>query len=164
MAKTTKKTGRPQSAKQLESQIESLLTAPVNELGFELADVEYAIEDGNNVLTLYIDREGGVSIDDCETVHRAVDPLIDEIDPIEEAYYLSVSSLGLDRPLRKPKDYARNRGNVITVGLYAPIDGKKQVRGTLLDSDDTGCVLEVEGKTIELTYKKIASAKPYIEF
>ena len=81
--------------------VESLLRETVESLGFTLCDVEFAKEYGNWVLTLYIDREGGVDLNDCERVSRAVDPILDREDPIEQTYYLSVSSLGLDRPLRK---------------------------------------------------------------
>ena len=114
-------------AKKLERKIEELLQPTVEQLGYELADVEYGVEDGLNVLTLFIYRPEGISLDDCETVSRAVDPILDEADPIEEAYYLSVSSLGLDRPLKKPRDFERKLGTEITVGLYAPINKKSQI-------------------------------------
>lgn len=105
--------------------VESLLRETVEAMGFSLCDVEFQKEHGNWVLTLYIDREGGVDLNDCERVSRAVDPILDEADPIEQHYYLSVSSLGLDRPLKKDADFARNLGKELVVRLYAPQDGKR---------------------------------------
>ena len=127
MAKTQKKTGRPQSAKQIENSVFGFLEEPVTKLGFELCEVEYAIEDGNNVLTLFIYRKEGVTIDDCELVSRTVDPMLDEADPIAETYYLSVSSLGLDRMLKTPRDFQRKIGTEITVGLFSPLNGQKHI-------------------------------------
>ena len=115
--------------------VESLLKDTVETLGFTLCDVEFQKEYGNWTLTLFIDRDGGVTIDDCEQVSRAVDPILDEADPIAQPYYLSVSSLGLDRPLKRDADYARNLGKELTVRLYAPRDGKKEFLG-VLDSFD----------------------------
>lgn len=81
--------------------VDSLVRGKIAEMGYELDEVEYVKEYGNMVLTLYIDSENGVTIDDCEKVSRAIDPILDENDPIEEAYYLSVSSIGIDRPLKR---------------------------------------------------------------
>jgi ribosome maturation factor RimP len=164
MAKTQKKSGRPQSAKQIETKVFALLEEPVEQLGFELCDVEYAIEDGNNVLTLFIFNERGVSIDDCEHVSRAVDPMLDEADPIAEPYYLSVSSLGLDRPLKKPRDFERKIGTEITVGLYSPLNGKKQFTGTLVHADGSGFAIQTDKGELRFEYKSIASAKPFLKF
>lgn len=164
MAKTQKKTGRPQSAKQIETQVFALLEEPVKKLGFELCEIEYAIEDGNNVLTLFIFSEKGVSIDDCELVSRAIDPLMDESDPIPDPYYLSVSSLGLDRPLKKPRDFERKIGTEITVGLFSPQNGKKQLTGTLVKADGSGFEIQTEKGELRFEYKSIASAKPFLKF
>ena len=83
--------------------VDSLVRERIKELGFELDEVEYIKEYGSMVLTLYIDSPNGVTLDDCERVSRAVEPVLDENDPIEEAYYLSVSSLGLDRPIKRTR-------------------------------------------------------------
>jgi len=164
MAKSQKTFGRPQNAKQIETRVFSLLEEPVNRLGFELCEVEYAIEDGNNVLTLYIYNDKGVSIDDCEMVSRAVDPMLDEDDPIAEPYYLSVSSLGLDRPLKKPRDFERKIGTEITIGLYAPVNRKKQLTGTLTSADGFGITIRTDKGELRFDYKSIASAKPFLRF
>ena len=122
-------------------------------------------EYGNWTLTLFIDRDGGVTIDDCEQVSRAVDPILDEADPIAQPYYLSVSSLGLDRPLKRDADYARNLGKELTVRLYAPRDGKKEFLGVLDSFDAERFILRTEkGESTEFLRKDAALVKPYIRF
>lgn len=145
--------------------VEALVKEPIENLGYELYDVEFIKEYGNWVLTVYIDREGGVDLDDCEKVSRLIDPLLDEADPIEQAYYLSVSSVGVDRPLKKDKDFSRNIGNIITVKLYAPLNGKKEFKGALKSFDAKEfTIVEDKGGEITVLRKDAASIKPYIEF
>ena len=144
--------------------VEQLLKLPVQELGYELCDVEFIKEYGDWVLTLYIDKEGGVNIDDCERVSRAVDPLLDEADPIEQAYMLSVSSLGLDRPLKKDADFARNIGKRIEIKLFAPKNGKKEFTGELLRYDETSIAVQLENGELTLERKAIALARPELVF
>ena len=142
----------------------------VEQLGFVLWDVEFQKEYGDWVLTFYIDKEGGVTIEDCETVSRALEPVLDEKDPIEQAYTLSVSSLGLDRPLKLEKDYARNLNKPIEVKLYSPLkmaSGKslKQRHGTLTSYDEDSFTLRTEGGKEHIIQKKDAALiRPYIEF
>ena len=144
--------------------VEQLLKQPVAELGFELCDVEFLKEYGDWVLTLYIDKQGGVNIDDCERVSRAVDPLLDEADPIEQAYMLSVSSLGLDRPLKKDADFARNIGNRIEIKLFAPKNGKKEFTGELVSFDESNIVVKLESGELTLERKALALARPELVF
>ena len=145
--------------------VDSLLKDTVETLVFTLCDVEFQKEDGNWTLTLFIDRDGGVTIDDCEQVSRAVDPILDEADPIAQPYYLSVSSLGLDRPLKRDADYARNLGKELTVRLYAPRDGKKEFLGVLDSFDAERFILRTEkGESTEFLRKDAALVKPYIRF
>ncbi len=144
--------------------VEQLLKRPVAELGFELCDVEFIKEYGDWVLTLYIDKEGGVNIDDCERVSRAVDPLLDETDPIEQAYMLSVSSLGLDRPLKKDADFARNIGKRIEIKLFAPKNGKKEFTGVLVSFDESNIVVKLENGELTLERKALALARPELVF
>jgi len=149
---------------------EQLCRETVEKLGFVLWDVEFQKEFGDWVLTFYIDKEGGVTIEDCENVSRALEPVLDEADPIEQAYTLSVSSLGLDRPLTPVKDYARNLDKPIEVKLYSPLkmaSGKslKQLHGTLASYDETSLVLRTEGGKEHTRLKKDAAlVRPYIEF
>ena len=133
--------------------VDSLVRVKIAEMGYELDEVEYVKEYGSMVLTLYIDSENGVTIDDCEKVSRAIDPLLDENDPIEEAYYLSVSSIGIDRPLKKDKDFERNMGKKLQVKLYAPINKKKELLGGLTGYDEENFTINVE-KTGEVTIKR----------
>lgn len=144
---------------------EALLKSTVEGLGFSLCDVEFKKEYGDWVLTLFIDREGGVTIDDCERVSRAVEPILDEADPIEQQYYLSVSSLGLDRPLKKEQDYARSMGKELYVKLYAPRDGKKERIGVLAAYDDDTLTLTLEdGTAFTVAKKDAALVRPHIRF
>ena len=152
-------------------QIAEELAAPITEeAGVYIYDVDYHKEGEDFLLCVYIDKEGGVTIDDCETVSRALEPVLDEADPIEQAYTLSVSSLGLDRPLKLPKDYERNLGKPIEVKLYSPLkmaSGKslKQLHGTLVSYDEASFVLRTEGgKDHSIQKKDAALIRPYIEF
>ena len=128
----------------LTDKIFDIVEPTVTALGYELYEVEYQKEFDNWVLTLYIDHPDGVSLDDCELVSNAVDPVLDAADPIEQAYYLSVSSLGIDRPLKTDKDYKRNIGKVMDVKLYAPLNGKKEFSGTLTAFDEETYTIELK--------------------
>ena len=144
--------------------VDSLVRGKIAEMGYELDEVEYVKEYGNMVLTLYIDSENGVTIDDCEKVSRAIDPILDENDPIEEAYYLSVSSIGIDRPLKKDRDFERNMGKKLQVKLYAPINRKEELLGILTGYDGESLTISVE-KMGEVTIKLKDSAliTPWID-
>lgn len=141
------------------------LVEPIAEsLGLTVLEVEYVKKfDGMN-LTVIIDKEGGVTINDCEALHRAIDAPLDELDPIETAYTLNVSSPGLDRPLKSDWDYKRNLGKKIKVKLYKPMDGKKVFDGVLTGYDADTFTLDT-GKT-QLTFvkKETAQVLPIIEF
>ena len=95
----------------------------VEEKGCELWDVEYVREGSERFLRIYLDKEGGVDINDCEAVSRAMDPILDEADPIPESYHFEVCSAGLERALKRPGDFARFMGSPITVKLYRPRNG-----------------------------------------
>lgn len=143
---------------------EQLLKKTVETLGFELCDVEFVKEYGDWVLTLYIDQPGGVSIDDCERVSKTVEPILDEADPIEQQYVLSVSSLGLDRPLKKDADFQRNIGKRIEIRLFAPKDGKKEFAGELLRFDEASLVIRFQEGELSLERKAVALARPELVF
>ena len=144
---------------------ENLCKAKIESLGFELCDVEYQKEYGDWVLTFYIDKPGGVTIDECEAVSRAIEPILDEKDPIESEYVLSVSSLGIDRPLKKDRDFERALGTELEIKLYAPQDGKKQWIGTLTAFDADSFTVETEqGKPLTFQKKDCALVRPNIRF
>ena len=144
---------------------EALCKSAIESMGFELCDVEYQKEYGDWVLTFYIDKTGGVTIDECEAVSRAIEPILDEADPIESEYVLSVSSLGIDRPLKKTRDFERAMGQELEIKLYAPHNGKKQWIGTLTSFDEDSFTVETESGT-PLTVKKkdCALVRPNIRF
>ena len=150
--------------------VDQAVRATVEALGFELDEVEYQKEQGNWVLTLYIDAPEGVTLDDCERVSHAVDPILDEADPIPDAYYLSVSSIGLDRPLKKDRDFARNIGNKLDVKLYAPVNKKKEFLGTLVSFDaDSFTIALVEkggaaGNEMTIARKDAAQVRQHKDF
>jgi ribosome maturation factor RimP len=114
---------------------------------------------------LYIDSPNGITIDDCERVSKTVDPILDEADPIEQTYYLSVSSPGIDRPIKSDRDFKRNINKRVTVKLYAPIGGSKEFAGTLTDYDEDKFFLQTDkNENISILRKDAAIIKPYIEF
>ena len=144
---------------------ENLCKEKIASMGFELCDVEYQKEYGDWVLTFYIDKPGGVTIDECEAVSRAIEPILDEADPIEQEYVLSVSSLGIDRPLKKTRDFERAMGTELEIKLYAPQDGKKQWIGTLIAFDEDSFTVETETKgTLIVKKKDCALVRPNIRF
>lgn len=121
----------------------------VEDIGCELWDVEYVKEAGQRYLRVYIDKEEGVSINDCENVSRALDPILDEKDPIDESYVFEVSSAGLERRLSRPEHFDRFIGNVIEVKLYKNLNGSKVHSGKLVSYDNGAVTIETEeGETV----------------
>jgi len=135
----------------------------VKEQGLELVDVEY-IREKDWFLRVYINKSGGIDIDDCSVVSSKLTKVLDERDPIKEKYYLEVSSPGIDRPLKRDKDFQNNYGKMVDVQLFAPLDGKKEFVGVLNSHSDMLIKLTVEEKEIELERKAVASIRPHIEF
>lgn len=142
------------------------LVAPIAEsFGLEVLEVLYEKKyDGMN-LTVVIDKDGGVTIDDCEKLHRAIDAPLDELDPIDTAYILNVSSPGIDRPLKTERDFRRNLNQKISVKLYKPLNGKKTYEGVLRVYDENTFTIELkDGKQILFNKKDTAKVEPIIEF
>ena len=129
----------------------------VRENGCSLWDVEYVREGSDYFLRLYIDKDGGVDIADCEAISRAVDPILDEKDPIPESYHFEVCSAGLERALKRPGDFERFMGSGAEVRLYKPLNGSKSFVGTLSGYSDGDVTLTVAGK--ELTFEKARIAQ-----
>ncbi len=132
--------------KQVATIVFALAKPVVEGLGLELWDVEYVREGGRRILRVYIDRDGGVSTEHCEAVSRALDPLLDEADPIEEAYVLEVSSCGLERPLKRPQDFERFIGSPVVVKFYAAQKGQRETSGVLTAYD--GETLTLDGERV----------------
>lgn len=134
------------------------LAKPVVEAeGCELWDVEYVKEAGAWYLRVYIDKAGGVSIDDCEAVSRALDPVLDEADPIPTSYIFEVSSAGVERELKRPGDFEKFMGSQVEVRHYQPVEGAKSHIGTLCGYADGAVTIEMNGQ--EKTYQKAQVAQ-----
>ena len=144
----------------------SQIAEPVaEEFGYFLWDVEYVKEGGRKILRITIDAEDGIMIDDCEKMHRALDPLLDEADPIEEAYYLEVSSPGIERELKCDMHIEACEGWDVEVKLYAPIDGAKSFRGKLLELGENGEIrIDAAGKTLTFERAAVAKLQTYYQF
>ena len=141
------------------------LAAPLVEAaGCSLWDVEYVKEAGEWFLRVYIDKEGGVSIDDCEAVSRPLSDLLDEADPIEGSYTFEVSSAGADRVLKKPEHFERFLGQEVEVKLYRPRDGRKDYVGLLTAYADGDVAIRVGDAPMEFTKKEIALVRLYPRF
>lgn len=148
-----------------EQKTEELLQPIVEEHNFEVVDVEYVREGGNYFLRAYIDKEGGITIDDCEVVSRALSDKLDEKDFIPDAYILEVSSPGLGRPLKKDKDFKRSLGEEVEIKLYKPIEKQREFTGILKDFDDEKITISLdEEKTIEFVRKDIALIRLAFDF
>lgn len=136
-----------------ESRTEKLLLPIMEELNFELVDVEYVKEGGSWYLRAYIDKEGGITVDDCEVVARRMNDLLDEEDFIEESYIFEVSSPGLGRPLKKEKDYARSMGKELEIRTYRAINRQKEFYGILTGYTVDTVTITTEDEE-ELTFQK----------
>ncbi len=134
------------------------LAAPEAEkLGLEIWDVEYVREAGQWFLRIYIDKKGGVSIQDCEALSKVMDPLLDEADPIPDSYVFEVSSAGAERELKRPGDFPRFFGENVEVRLYSPVEGSKTFTGILTGYEDGNVSLRVGQK--DYTFEKAQVAK-----
>ena len=137
----------------------------IAQAGCSLWDVEYVKEAGGWFLRVYIDKEGGVSIEDCEAVSRPLSDKLDELDPIEGSYTLEISSAGADRALKKPEHFRQFMGSEVEVRLYRPRDGRKEHGGILTEYDTEGNVtLDVAGAPITFEKKELAQVRLYVRF
>lgn len=131
-----------------EQKTEEILNPIIDEYGFELVDVEYVKEGSTWYLRAYIDKPGGISIDDCEAVSRRLSDILDDKDYIDEAYILEVSSPGLGRPLKKEKDYKRSLGEEVEIRTYRMIEKKKEFTGILKEYDEKTVTIEEDDGNI----------------
>jgi len=147
-----------------ESRTEQLLLPIIEENQFELVDVEYVKEGSNWYLRAYIDKPGGITIDDCELVSRALSELMDQEDFIEDSYILEVSSPGLLRPLKKDKDFERNMGKDVEIRCFKMIEKQKEFIGTLIAFDADSVTIKTSEKEMKFARKEIALIRPAIDF
>lgn len=129
---------------EIEARTEELVMPLITEHQFELVDVEFVKEGSNRYLRLYIDKEGGITVNDCEAISRPLSDMLDVEDYIEESYILEVSSPGLGRPLKKDKDFKRHLGDEVEIRLFRPVDRKKEWEGILTAYDDHTVTIETE--------------------
>ena len=145
--------------------VAKLAADAIAERGCELWDVEYVREAGQWYLRLYLDKEGGVDIDDCEAVSRVVSDLLDEADPIEGSYVFEVSSAGAERALKRPSDFEKFLGSPVLVKLYKARDGRKEFAGTLAGYGPEGTIrLAVGERELAFPKSEVALCRLRIEF
>lgn len=144
--------------------IEELVTPITEENRLELVDVEYKKEGKDWFLRIFIDKEGGVTVDDCTRVSREIEDLIDVEEVVPTSYVLEVSSPGLERPLKKEKDFLRFKGKRAHVTTYTPIHGQKNFKGTIRDFQEDILFLDIDSQSVEIPKNQIAKAKLEIEF
>ena len=141
------------------------LKSIIDGLGYELYEVSYEKKLKDMNLTIFIDKENGIDINDCVKVHETINPILDEFNPTnDEPYILNVSSLGLDRPLKSTKDFSRNLDKIIEVTLFTKLNDEKFYEGKLLNVDEENIEVELEKSIIKINRKAIAKAVLKIEF
>ncbi|RDY25514.1 ribosome maturation factor RimP [Romboutsia weinsteinii] len=151
--------------KSTETTIEELVMPIIDTNGFELVDVEYVKEAGEYYLRVYIDKEGGISLNECEVVSRALSEILDVKDPIKDNYFLEVSSPGLDRPLKKDKDFVKYQGREVEIKLYKPINGTKQLEAELVGlTEDKNIKVIIDNEEVEFNKKDVALIRLAIKF
>jgi ribosome maturation factor RimP len=139
--------------------VSELAEPVVKKHGCELWDVEYLKEMGGWVLRVYIDREGGVSLEQCEAVSRELDPILDACDPIPDSYTFEVSSAGAERALKRPSDFQKFMGHLVEVRLYKAKDGRKEFIGTLQGNDEESVDINVAGTLIQFQKRDVANVR-----
>ena len=146
-------------ANQIEEAVAVIAEAFLQGTGLELVDVEY-VKEHDWYLRIFIDKEGGIEIDDCQQLSEKVEEVLDKKDIIKDSYILEVSSPGLDRVLKKDKDFVREKGKKVDVTLYAPLDGEKLIVGVLEGKSDSELILEDRSIALD----KIAQVRLHIDF
>jgi ribosome maturation factor RimP len=150
--------------KNIQQTVTELVAPVVEALNYELVDVEYVKEGASWYLRIYIDKPGGIGIDDCQAVSEQVSDLLDKNDPIDQSYYLEVSSPGLDRPLKTERDFLKYKGELVEVKVFQPIDGKKIFEGELVGLADNFIVINQDAHEVRFEKDKVAIVKRVIKF
>ena len=136
----------------------------IEEAGCSLWDVEYVREGAERYLRIFIDKDGGIDIDDCEKIHRAIDPILDEKDPIAESYHFEVCSAGIERALKRPGDFEQFMDSPVLVKLYRPRNGLKEIPGVLRGYEDGKVTVEAGKETITFEKSEVALVRLRVEF
>lgn len=148
----------------IEKKTEEFLKNTITSLGYELYDVEYIKEGKEYHLCIYIDKIGGIDINDCERVNDAINPILDEADYIKEQYFLEVSSPGIERVLKKDKHLQANINSKVSIKLFKPLESQKQFIGELKMFDDKTIKLKIDEKLIEIERTNIAQIKTVFDW
>ncbi len=152
-------------AGKVKSICEEKVSPVIEELGYEVVEVEYAKKTDGMNLTFYIDKEEGIQVEDCEKVSKAIDGLLEELNPTDDQpYILNVSSPGIDRPLKTVRDFKRNMDKEIEITLFSKIDGKKRFVGILKGFDAQSVTIENNGQQTTFDKSKIAHIVPVLKF
>ncbi|GGH17865.1 ribosome maturation factor RimP [Paenibacillus segetis] len=152
------------STPKIKATVEEMVTPFLEENGFELVDVEYVKEGSNWFLRVFVDKDGGIDIDDCGRISEYLSEKLDANDPISSAYFLEVSSPGAERPLKKAEDVTKAVGSDVFVTTYESVDGLKEFEGRLLSFENEELVIQVGKKSHAIPYSKVAAARLAIIF
>lgn len=147
----------------IEQLVEKLVNEIIASTEMELVDVEY-VKERDWYLRVFLDKEGGMEVDDCQWVSEQLEDRLDKLDPIKDSYYLEVSSPGLDRQLKKERDFIRHVGDKVEVHTFAPINGTKLFVGTLNGLIDGAVSINMEGKEMSIPRDKASQIRLYLEF
>nr|WP_092067711.1 ribosome maturation factor RimP [Dendrosporobacter quercicolus]NSL46734.1 ribosome maturation factor RimP [Dendrosporobacter quercicolus DSM 1736]SDL62116.1 ribosome maturation factor RimP [Dendrosporobacter quercicolus] len=147
----------------VEDLVEKLTLELLADTGIELVDVEY-VKERDWYLRVFLDKAGGIEIEDCQWLSEQLEEKLDQLDPIKDSYYLEVSSPGLDRALKKEKDFLRHVGDMVEINTYAPIDGKRVIVGKLTGLVENSIQLEVDGLALAIPRDKAAQVRLHLDF
>ncbi len=148
----------------IEERVEQLLSTTINNLGYDLYDVEYVKEGKDYFLRIFIDKENGIDLNDCEKVNNAISEILDTADYIKDSYFLEVSSPGIERVLRKDKHFEKNINHKTQIKLFKPIDKKKELVGILKEFTDESITLEIEDEIKQIDRKNISVIKTVFDW
>ena len=144
--------------------VEALARPVIEDEGCELWFVEYVREAGSLYLRVFIDKDGGVGIDDCERISRRLDPILDEADPIPDSYVFEVGSAGAERELKRPSDFEKFMGSEVELRLYQPVNGSKVFIGTLEGYNAGDVTIKTAKDTLSFTKSQVALVKLHVSF
>ncbi|QGG48216.1 ribosome maturation factor RimP [Heliorestis convoluta] len=148
----------------IEDKIAQWVEPFAQELGLELVDVEWVKEGGQWYLRVYIDKEKGIELEDCQNLSRKIDELLDREDPIVHTYSLEVSSPGIERPLKKVSDFERFQGEMIRITTFAPVEGSKEHIGQLIQRSEEGITIKGDTQEVVIPLDKVSSVRLYVHF
>jgi ribosome maturation factor RimP len=149
--------------KKIEPLVEELVADIIKDSNLELVDIEF-VKERDWYLRVFLDKSGGIEIEDCRWVSEALERKLDELDPIEQSYYLEVSSPGLDRPLKKEQDYVRHTGDMIEVHTFTPFNGQKEIIGELMGLHEGVIKILKDNEEINIPREKVALVRLHISF